>query len=122
MAQVDVKPAPTKGHGDLMRPERRFSGALTWSLLEDAGLVLDPAINEHVLRKIVVARDAEGYGVVIAAGELEPRFLNAPFIVAMRDERGELSPSDGGLRLIPPHDRAGARHVKGIVSLEVRDA
>ncbi len=122
MQAIEVTPAPSKGHGDLMRPERRFGGVPVWSLLEDAGLVLDPAINEHVLRKIVVARDTEGYAVVIAAGELEPRFQNAPFIVATSVEGGSLSPSDGGLRLIPPFDIAGARHVKGISGLEVRDA
>ena len=122
MPQVEVTPAPSKGHGDLMRPSRQFTGVPVWALLEDAGLVLDPAINEHVLRKVVVARDAEGYGVVIAAGEIEPRFLNAPLIIATRDQDGELSPFDGGLRLIPPFDLAGARHVKGIASLEVRDA
>ena len=121
-AQTEVTPVPSKGHGDLMRPERRFAGVAVWSLLEDAGLVLDPAINEHVLRKVVAARDSEGYGVVIAAGEVEPRFQNAPFIVASRDDAGDLAGSDGGLRLIPPFDLAGARHVKGIASLEVRDA
>jgi hypothetical protein len=122
MAQLEVTPAPSKGHGELMRPERRFVGAPVWALLENARLVLDPAINEHVLRKIVVARDAEGYAVVIAAGELEPRFLNAPFIIATRDDEGPLAHSDCGLRLIPPYDLARARHLKGISSLEVRDA
>ena len=120
--QLEVTPAPSKGHGDLMRPVRRFTGVSVWSLLEDARLVLDSAINEHVLRKVVVARDAEGYGVVIAAGELEPRFQDAPFIVATRDQAGDLAESDGGLRLIPPFDLAGARHVKGVTSLEVKDA
>ena len=122
LQQVEVTPAPSKGHGELMRPERRFTGVPVWNLLEDASLVLDPEINEHVLRKIVVARDGAGYGVVIAAGEIEPRFQNAPFIVAFQDEAGPLSQADGGLRLIPPFDRAGARHVKGIAGLEVRDA
>jgi hypothetical protein len=122
MAQVEVTPAPSKGHGDLMRPERQFSGVPLWSLMEHAGLVLDASINEHVLRKLIVARDGEGYAVAIAAGEIEPRFLNAPFVIAARDERGALEPGDGGLRLIPPFDIAGARHVKGISSLEVRDA
>ena len=121
LPQAAVTPAPSKGHGDLMRPQRRFAGVPVWRLLEDAGLVLDPSINEHVLRKVVVARDGEGYGVVIAAGEIEPRFQNAPFIVAARDETGELAASDGGLRMIPPFDLAGARHVKGIASLEIRD-
>ena len=122
MPQVEVTPAPSKGHGEIMRPERRFAGVPVWAILEDARLVLDPAIKEHVLRKLVVARDAEGYAVVIAAGELEPRFLNAPFIIATRDREGPLAPSDGGLRLIPAYDLAGARHVKGISTLEVRDA
>lgn len=122
MQSVDVTPAPSKGHGDLMRPTRRFTGATVWSLLESCGLVLDPTINEHVLRKVVVARDAESYAVAIAAGEIEPRFLNAPFIIACRDEAGALPATDGGLRLIAPYDLAGARHLKGIATLEVRDA
>jgi hypothetical protein len=122
MPVLDVTPAPSKGHGDLMRPDRRFTGVPVWSLLERAGLVLDPEINEHVLRKIVVARDGEGYCVILAAGEIEPRFQNAPFVIALRDGTGGLSESDGGLRLIPPFDLAGARHVKGIAGLQVRDA
>ena len=122
METTDVTPKPSKGHGELMRPTRLFTGIPVWRLLETCGLVLDPAINEHVLRKIIVARDAEGYGVVIAAGELEPRFQNAPFIIATRDRGADLAPTDGGLRLIPPFDLAGARHVKGIAMLEVRDA
>ncbi len=122
LPSVEVAPAPSRGHGDLMRPERRFTGVPVWRLLEDAAPVLDPAINEHILRKVIVARDTEGYGVVIAAGEVEPRFQNAPFIIATRDEQGPLVSSDGGLRLIAPFDIAGARHVKGISMLELRDA
>ena len=105
-----------------MRPRRRFSGASVWELLDGAGLHYDPALREPFLPKIVVASDADGYAVVIAGGEIEPRFLAAPFIVATRDAAGPLSESDGGLRLIAPHDVAGARSVKAIASLAVRDA
>jgi hypothetical protein len=122
MPAVEVAPAPSRGHHDLMRSERRFKGVPVWRLLEDAGPVLDPEINEHILRKVVVARDAEGYGVVVAAGEIEPRFQNAPFIIATQDEDGSLLSSDGGLRLIAPYDVAAARHVKAISILELRDA
>ncbi len=122
MPLLDVEPAPSKGHGDLMRPRRRFSGASMWELLDGAGLRYDPALREPFLPKIVVASDADGYAVVIAGGEIEPRFLAAPFIVATRDASGPLSASDGGLRLIAPHDLAGARSVKAIASLAVRDA
>ena len=119
---LDVEPAPSKGHGDHMRPRRRFSGASVWGLLDGSGLRYDPALREPFLPKIVVASDADGYAVVLAGGEIEPRFLAAPFIVATRDASGPLSESDGGLRLIAPHDLAGARSVKAIAALDVRDA
>lgn len=119
---LEVEPAPSKGHGDHMRPQRRFSGTSVWELLDSAGLRYDAALREPFLPKIVVASDAEGYAVVIAGGELEPRFLAAPYIIATHDDGGLLSEADGGLRLIAPHDLAGARSVKAIASLEVRDA
>jgi DMSO/TMAO reductase YedYZ molybdopterin-dependent catalytic subunit len=118
----DVEPVPSKGHGEKVRPRRTFRGVPVWELLEGAGLRYDPALREPFLPKIVVASDADGYAVVIAGGEIEPRFLAAPFIVATRDASGPLGDSDGGLRLIAPHDLAGARSVKAIASLEVRDA
>ena len=122
ITQLEVEPIPSKGHGDLMRPRRRFSGASVWELLDGAGLRYDPALREPFLPKIVIASDSDGYAVVIAGGELEPRFLAAPFIVATRDAGGPLGETDGGLRLIAPHDLAGARSVKAIAALAVRDA
>jgi hypothetical protein len=122
MSQETVDPAPSKGHGDTMRPQRRFSGVPVWSLMEAAGPRLDAAVNEDILHKIVVARDSEGYGVVIAAGELEPRFEATPFLVGLSDENGALGEDDGGLRLVAPYDLAGARHLKGLSILEWRDA
>jgi hypothetical protein len=122
MPQGEIEQPPSKGHGEVMRSSRRFSGVLLWKLLEHSGLHLDPSINEHVLRKVVVARDGDGYGAVIAMGEIEPRFQNGQFMVALDDDEGPLSDHDGGLRLIPPFDIAGGRQLKGLASVEFRDA
>ena len=116
MPQTAMETRPSKGHSDVMRPGQSFIGVLVWDLLGGAGIRLDDTLHEPFMRKIVVARDGDGYGVVIAGGELDPRFLNAPFVIAPSSE------TDVGLRLIAPYDIAGARSVKGIASLEVRDA
>jgi hypothetical protein len=116
MPQTTMETRPSKGHSDVVRPAETFDGVLVWDLLDGAGIRLDDTLHEPFMRKIVVARDGDGYGVVIAGGELDPRFFNAPFLIA------HTSDTDPGLRLIAPYDIAGARSVKGIASLEVRDA
>jgi hypothetical protein len=115
MPQNRMETRPSRGHDDVVRPAETISGVLVWDVLDAAGIRLDDTLHEPFMRKIIVARDSDGYGVVIAGGELDPRFLNAPFVIAS---------VDGGpsLRLIAPYDIAGARSVKGIASLEVRDA
>lgn len=116
LPQTTIQTRPSKGHHEAVRPGEFFTGVLVWDLLDRAGIRLDDTLHEPFMRKIVVARDSEGYAVAIAGGELDPRFLNAPYVVAPS------GPTDPGLRLIAPHDLAGARSVKGIASLEVRDA
>jgi molybdopterin-dependent oxidoreductase-like protein protein len=116
MPRTILQTRPSKGHNDVVRPGQSFTGVLVWDLLDNAGIRLDDTLHEPFMRKVVIARDGDGYGVVIAGGELDPRFLNAPFIVA------PTSDTNPGLRLIAPYDIAGARSVKGIASLEVRDA
>jgi hypothetical protein len=99
-----------------VRPGETFTGVLVWNILDSAGIRLDDTLHEPFMRKLVVARDTEGYAVAIAGGELDPRFLNAPYVIA------RTSATNPSFRLIAPHDIAGARSVKGVASLEVRDA
>ena len=49
---------------------------LLYDVLDAAGIVLDPDINEDFVRRIVVLRGRDGYTAVIAGGEIEPRFMN----------------------------------------------
>jgi DMSO/TMAO reductase YedYZ molybdopterin-dependent catalytic subunit len=120
-AAKDIETAPATGHGDFLQPSRRYTGVPLFTLLEDAGMKLDPAINEDILRKVVVVRSTDGYGVVIAAGEIEPRFMSGDVIVATACE-GQPLGDDGHFRLVVPYDKVIGRAVKCLASIELIEA
>jgi hypothetical protein len=84
--------------------------------------VLSPDIHEHFLRKVIVASSADGFAIVIAGGEIEPRFQNADVIVAVSDDNGPLGDEDGAMRLAVPDERSIARHVRALSRIELREA
>ena len=59
---------------------------------------------------------------VIAWGEIDPDFANAPILVAYEQDGKPIADKQGAIRLIVPTDGHGGRYVSGLVSLEVRDA
>jgi hypothetical protein len=112
---VDTLEAPR--HGGQMVAGRRYRGVRLYELLERAGIILDPAINEDFLRRVIVARSTDGYAAVIAGGEIEPRFMNGDVLVGVEGEDED----QGRFRLVIPFDRAVGRSVKRLASLEVID-
>jgi hypothetical protein len=100
-----------------------YTGVALWTLIQDAGLLTDPAIKNDLLGFAVVATGSDGYRAVISLGEIDPQFGNQPDLVAYSDRAGQLGPggSDGALRLIVPGDHAGGRYVSNLVSLQVID-
>jgi hypothetical protein len=99
-----------------------YSGPLIWSVVNDAGLVIDPAIKNDVLRKVVIATGSDGYRVVYALGELSPNFGNRPAIVADRETIGAVTAplgTDGFARTTAPGDVRGGRYVSNLVDLSV---
>jgi DMSO/TMAO reductase YedYZ molybdopterin-dependent catalytic subunit len=120
-AKTDVETVPATGHGDYLQHSRRYGGVPLWALLEDAGMQLNAAINEDILRKVVVARSTDGYAVAIAAGEIEPRFMAGEVIVATSMDGRPLG-DDGRFRLVVPYDRVIGRAVKCLASIELIEA
>ena len=100
-----------------------YTGVSLWTLLQDQGLVTDPAIKNDVLRFGVVATGSDGYRALISLGEINPAFGNQPDLVAYADTEGQLGPggSAGAMRLIVPGDHAGGRYVSNLVDLQVID-
>jgi DMSO/TMAO reductase YedYZ molybdopterin-dependent catalytic subunit len=118
---VEVTTLPTPRHGGATAEPQRYQGVRLWDLLEDAGPALDANVNEDILRKVVVARTTDGYASAIAAGELDPRFMGGEVIVATERE-GEPLADDGRFRLVVPYDKAVARSLKNVHSVELLEA
>jgi DMSO/TMAO reductase YedYZ molybdopterin-dependent catalytic subunit len=119
--QVDVETLPTPRHGNHVEPSRRYSGVSVFQLLERSGMRLDPEINEDVLRKVVVATSTDGFAALIAAGEIEPRFMAGQVIVATARD-GEPLDQDGAFRLVVPYDKVVGRAVKSLAKIELIQA
>jgi hypothetical protein len=100
-----------------------YNGVSLWTLVQDAGLLTNPAIKNDLLGFAVVATGSDGYRAIISLGEIAPMFGNQPDLVAYADTAGQLGPggSDGALRLVVPGDQAGGRYVSNLVSLQVID-
>ncbi len=116
---VDVVTEDVAGHGSRVA-SRAYAGVRVYDLLDAAGIRLDPAVHEDFLSKIVVARGADGYPVVIAGGEIEPRFRATSMIAATRRDGAPLG-DEGPVRLVVPGDGGPGRWVRGLVSLELRE-
>ena len=100
-----------------------YTGVSLWTLIQDSGLLTNPAIKNDLLGFGVVATGSDGYRALISLGEIDPAFGNQPDLVAYADTQGQLGPggSQGAMRLVVPGDHAGGRYVSNLVSLQVVD-
>lgn len=96
----------------------KFSGVLLWTLLEKAGLIEGEG-KGALLRRVITVTGRDGYAVVIAAGELAPKFEGKAVILAYARDGGPLKPEEG-IRLIVPGDKHAGRSVRDVVSIDVR--
>jgi hypothetical protein len=122
MEHTSIETRPAKSNRGSEHPARKLSGPRLYDVLDAAGIVLDANIHEHFLRKVIVAHSADGFAVVFAGGEIEPRFQNADVIVAVADENGPLGEEDGAIRMGVPNERSIARHVRALSKIELREA
>ena len=99
-----------------------FTGVPLFRLLEEAGVVTDPAQKNDILRKSLVITGSDCYQVVVSLGEILPTFGGQPVLVAWGDGDGTPLPDDEGMaRLVVPGDKAGGRYVSNIVRIGVRN-
>lgn len=100
-----------------------YTGVLLWDLLQDAGILTDPAVHNDILGFYVVATGSDGYRAIFSIGELDPRFGGEQVLVAYDDTLGQLGDGgeDGFARMVVPGDAAGGRYVSNLVSIEVVD-
>jgi len=90
----------------------RVSGVLLWDVLQQAGLVNDPA-KHGLLRHTLMVTGRDGYAVAFSLGELSPAGTADPVLLVR----------DAGTRhfdVAVPGDHAGARDVHDVVHIAVR--
>lgn len=69
-----------------------YTGVLLWDLLEDAGVLTDPAVRNDLLGFYAVATGSDGYRAVYSLGEIAPGSGGEPIMVAYDDTLGQLGP------------------------------
>ena len=100
-----------------------YVGTSLYGLVQDAGLVVDPALRNGQLDRLVVATGSDGYRAVYSMGEINPSFGNRGNLVAYAEVvNGVTQPlaSDGFARTTAPGDVRGGRYVSNVDSLDVQ--
>lgn len=120
-AYVEVTTVAAVGHGGMSIEPRTYGGYRLWSILDHAGIQIDEAQHEDFVGKVVVASSTDGHSVVIAGGEIEPRFMNGDAIIATTRD-GQPIDDEGGVRLMVPYDKKPGRWAKFITRLDLRRA
>jgi DMSO/TMAO reductase YedYZ molybdopterin-dependent catalytic subunit len=96
-----------------------YEGVPLREILKRAGAPLGNQLRGKALASYVLAQAHDGYEVVFALGELDPAFGNEQILVADKRDGKPLFGYQGPFRLVFPHDKAEARSVRMLETLEV---
>lgn len=96
-----------------------YEGVLLRDVLKKAGAPLEGQLRGTALTTYVIAGAHDGYQVVFTLGELDATFGNEKIVLADKRDGKPLPENQGPLRLVIPDDKAGARSVRMLETLEV---
>jgi hypothetical protein len=96
-----------------------YEGVPLREILQRAGAPLGKDLRGRALTTYILAKAHDGYQVVFTIGEIAPEFGNASILVADKRDGKPLFGYQGPLRLVCPNDKAGARSVRMLETLEV---
>lgn len=98
--------------------EVEYEGVALREILKRAGAPLGGQLRGKALASYVLAKAHDGYQVVFTLGEIDAAFGNEQIIVADKRDGKPLFGYQGPYRLVCPHDKAGARSVRMLETLE----
>lgn len=96
-----------------------YEGVPLREILKRAGAPADKELRGKALASYILAKARDGYQVVFTLAEVAPEFANEPILVADKRDGKPLFGYQGPFRLVCPNDKAGARSVRMLESLEI---
>jgi len=96
-----------------------YEGVPLREILKRAGAPMDKELRGNALATYVLAKAHDGYQVVFTLGEIAPEFGNETILVADKRDGKALFGYQGPFRLVCPNDKAGARSVRMLETLEI---
>jgi DMSO/TMAO reductase YedYZ molybdopterin-dependent catalytic subunit len=98
--------------------EVEYEGVTLREILKRAGAPVGK-LRGKSLTTYILARAHDGYQVVFTLAELDAEFANEQILVADKRDGKALFGYQGPFRLVCPHDKAGARSVRMLETLEI---
>jgi hypothetical protein len=97
----------------------QYEGVPLREILTRAGAPLGKVLRGKALASYVLAKAHDGYQVVFGLAEVDASFANESILVADKREGKALFGYQGPFRLVCPNDKAGARSVRMLETLEI---
>jgi DMSO/TMAO reductase YedYZ molybdopterin-dependent catalytic subunit len=96
-----------------------YEGVPLREILKRAGAPMEKELRGKALASYILAKAHDGYQVVFTLAEVAPEFANEPILVADKRDGKPLFGYQGPFRLVCPNDKAGARSVRMLETLEI---
>jgi Oxidoreductase molybdopterin binding domain len=96
-----------------------YEGVPLREILKRAGVPLGTELRGKALASYVLAKARDGYQVLFSLGEMDTAFGDESIVVADKRDGKALFGSQGSFRLVCPGDKAGARSVRMLETLEL---
>jgi len=96
-----------------------YEGVPLIEILKRAGAPVGNQLRGKALATYVLAKAHDGYEVVFTLGQLDASFGNEKILVADKRDGKPLFGYQGPYRLVCPADKAGARSVRMLETLEI---
>lgn len=96
-----------------------YEGVALRDILKRAGVPTGKELRGKALTSYILAKAHDGYEVVFSVGELDAAFGNEQVIVADKRDGKPLFGYQGPFRLVCPNDKAGARSVRMLETIEI---
>jgi DMSO/TMAO reductase YedYZ molybdopterin-dependent catalytic subunit len=96
-----------------------YEGVSLREVLKRAGAPVGNQLRGKALASYILAKAQDGYQVVFSLAEVDEAFANEQILVADKRDGKPLFEYQGPFRLVCPNDKAGARSVRMLETLQI---